>query len=184
MNTEGIHKENCRRLDILFRQKNDWLMSAAYNITKNRESAKELVAELYSYIAERGNPNIWYGRDEFNMVYLHSFLKTRFINQIKAGQKNVPLSEEWDDVDTPYNEELDTKIQTVYEAVVEEIMELQKTKMWSSARLAELYYFTPDMTLERLSKEIGISKSTSFLNVKKVKKHLKETIPNPFKMNS
>ena len=48
MKIEEIQKENNRRLDILYRVKNDWLMSAAYNITKNRELAKELVAELYS----------------------------------------------------------------------------------------------------------------------------------------
>ena len=60
MDIKDIQKENTRRLDILYRKKNDWLMSAAYNLTKNRELAKELVAELYLYIAERGNPNIWW----------------------------------------------------------------------------------------------------------------------------
>jgi len=42
-----------------------------------------------------------------------------------------------------------------------------------------MYHFS-DMTLETLSKEIGISKSTSFINVKKIKNHLKEKIDNPF----
>lgn len=184
MSAEEIHQENMRRLDILFRQKNDWLMSAAYNVTKNREKGKELVAELYSYIAEKGNPNIWYGADEFNMLYLHSFLKTRWINQIKAGKKWESLPEDWDGVDSEYDEDADNRVQKVYDEVVEEIHQLQKTKMWSSARLAELYYFTPDMTLERLSKEIGISKSTSFLNVRKIRKHIQLSKKNPFRNDS
>ena len=181
MKVEEIQKENNRRLDILFRKKNDWLMSAAYNITKDREAAEELVAELYSYIAERGNPNIWWGEDEYNMMYLHAFLKTRWINQIKQRDKNVRLSDSWDTVDEEYNVELDIKMQESYDAIVTEINELQRTKMWSSARLAELYFFTPDMTLDKLSKDIGISKSTSFLNIKKIKQHIRLTKENPFK---
>jgi DNA-directed RNA polymerase specialized sigma24 family protein len=181
MQVEEIQKENNRRLDILFRKKNDWLMASAYNITKDREAAEELVAELYSYVAERGNPNIWWGEDEYNMMYLYSFLKTRWINQIKQRDKNVRLSDNWDAVDTEYDEELDARIQKSYDDVVTEIQQLQRTKMWSSARLAELYFFTPDMTLDKLSKDIGISKSTSFLNIKKIKQYIKMTKENPFK---
>ena len=176
-----IQKENNRRLEILFRQKNDWLMASSYNITKDREAAEELVAELYSYIAERGNPNIWWGKDEYNMMYLYSFLKTRWINQIKQRDKNVQLPEKWDKVDEVYDEELDIKMQDCYDDIVNEINELQRTKMWSSAKLAELYFFTPDMTLDKLSKNIGISKSTSFLNIRKIKQHIRLTKNNPFK---
>jgi DNA-directed RNA polymerase specialized sigma24 family protein len=181
MTVVEIQKENNRRLDILFRKKNDWLMASAYNITKDREAAQELVAELYSYIAERGNPNIWWGEDEYNMMYLHAFLKTRWINRIKQRDKNVQLPEKWDKVDEVYDEDLDIRMQQSYDEIVTEINELQRTKMWSSARLAELYFFTPDMTLDKLSKDIGISKSTSFLNIKKIKQHIKLTKKNPFK---
>ena len=184
MKIEEIQKENNRRLDILYRVKNDWLMSAAYNITKNREMAKELVAELYSYIAERGNPNIWYGEDDFNMMYLHSFLRTRHINMVKSNGKVQTISDTYDVVDEEYNEELDNKVQRCYDDIVNEIQQLQRTKMWSSARLAELYFFSDEkMTLDKLSKNIGISKSTSFLNVKKIKQHIRLTKKNPFKNN-
>jgi DNA-binding transcriptional regulator GbsR (MarR family) len=182
MKIEEIQKENNRRLDILYRVKNDWLMSAAYNITKNREMAKELVAELYSYIAERGNPNIWYGVDDFNMMYLHSFLRTRHINMVKQNGKIQSLPDYYDEVDESYDEELDNRVQKCYEDIVNEIQQLQRTKMWSSARLAELYFFSDEkMTLDKLSKNIGISKSTTFLNVRKIKHHLKAVKNNPFK---
>jgi predicted DNA-binding protein YlxM (UPF0122 family) len=52
--------------------------------------------------------------------------------------------------------------------------------MWASARLAEIYLYS-DKTLEGVSNDIGVSKSTSYLHVKRIKKHLKETIQNPFK---
>lgn len=184
MSAEEIQKENNRRLDILYREKNDWLMASAYNITKDRDAASELVAELYLYVAEKGNPSIWWGTDEYNMMYLYSFLKTRWINAVKQNGKHQSLPDSWDDVDTPYNEELDRKIQKSYDEIVEEIQQLQKTKMWGSAKLAELYFFTPDMTFEKLSKDIGISKSTSFLNIRKVKRHIRLTKENPFRSDS
>jgi len=182
MTVEEIQYENNRRLDILYRTKNDWLMSAAYNITKNREMAKELVAELYSYVAERGNPNIWYGTDEMNMMYLHAFLRTRHINMVKGNSKLQSLPDYYDEIDEGYDEDNDRKIQQCYDDIVDEIQQLQKTRMWSSARLAELYFFGDEkMTLDKLSKDIGISKSTSFLNVKKIKQHIRLTKVNPFK---
>ena len=181
MNADAIQKENNRRLEILYRTKDEWLRKCAYNFCKSYEVSKELVSELYLYVAERGNPNIWYGVDEFNLMYLYSFLKTRWINQTKQNGKLTSLPDNWDTPDTQYDADLDKRIQQTYDEVVNEIMELQKTKMWSSARLAELYLLDETMTLDRLSKEIGISKSTSFLNVKKVKAHIKLTKRNPFR---
>ena len=181
MDAQSIQLENNRRLDILARTKHIWLLKSAYNFSKSRETARELVGELYLYIAERGNPNIWWGDDGFNMMYLHSFLKSRWINYIKAQNKLETISDTYDEVDTEYNEELDRCIQTTYDEIVDEIQQLQKTKMWSSARLAELYLFDDTMTLDKLSKVIGISKSTSYLNVRKVKQHIKATKKNPFR---
>jgi DNA-directed RNA polymerase specialized sigma24 family protein len=178
-NIEDIKKENNLRLEILYREKNDWLMSCAYNITKNRDIAEELVAELYLYVAERGNPSIWWG-NSFNLMYLHSFLKTRFINMVKQINKFDSISDTFDIQDEEYNKEFDIKIQNTYNAIVEDIENLKRTKMWSSAKLAEMYFFS-DLTLEGLAEEIGISKSTSFLNVRKIKTHIRKNHQNPFR---
>lgn len=175
----SIIEENKIRVDKLYKMSNDWLMSCAYNIAKDREVAEELVSELYLYILERPNPAIWY-KDTFNLLYLHSFLKSRFINLIKAGNKLTELSEEYEEEDVPYNEEFDKKIEAAYKEVLEELQNLKKTKMWASAQIAEMYLFS-EFTLEGLAKEIGISKSTSFLNTRKIKRHLRDTINNPFK---
>lgn len=89
----------------------------------------------------------------------------------KRENKKV-YPQKWRDVeDTPYDIESDINQQKLYEDVKKEIDRLQKTNMWSSAKIYELYAFG-DKTMEELSKEIGISKSTTFLNVKKVKQHL------------
>jgi len=45
-----------------------------------------------------------------------------------------------------------------------------------------LYWFSSD-TLESLSSKIGVSKSTTFLNVRKIREHLKNKLDNPFTNN-
>jgi hypothetical protein len=182
MNIEDIQKENNQRLEILHNQHMDWLMSIGYNITKNRELSRELISDLFLYLAEKGNPNLWY-LDSFNLMYCHSFIKSRFLNQLKTKGRTEGLPndiEEWDIPYIEYDYESDMKLETAYTEVQDEIRDLQKTKMWASARLAEIYLYS-DKTLEGVSNDIGVSKSTSYLHVKRIKKHLKETIQNPFK---
>ena len=85
--------------------------------------------------------------------------------------------------DTPeevYNVNNDIRLHSAYDMIKQELDTLKSTKMWTSAKLYELYAFS-ELTMEELSKEVGISKSTVFLNIKKVKQHLKILIDNPFK---
>jgi predicted transcriptional regulator len=44
-----------------------------------------------------------------------------------------------------------------------------------------MYAFDKEMTFEKLASELKLSKSTVYLNCKKVKKHLKDNLDNPFK---
>lgn len=172
--------ENNIRLEVLYNKHHKWLISCAFNITKNKEISNELVGELYLYLAERVNPSLWY-KDSFNLMYLHSFLRTRFLNKIKYANRLSTISPQYDTEDTPYDTDFDLRLDEAYEEVIDELKAMEYTKQWASSKLAQLYWFNEDFTLEKLSKEIKISKSTAFLNVKKVKKHLKETIKNPFK---
>ena len=59
---------------------------------------------------------------------------------------------------------------------------MKKKKGFASAMIYEHYWFSTN-TLDEVSKNIGISKSTTFLAVKKTKAHLKKVINNPFKQN-
>jgi DNA-directed RNA polymerase specialized sigma24 family protein len=114
-------------------------------------------------------------------MYLHAFIKSRFLNRIKVQKRNVALSDTYDTIEEEYDIDYDESIQHTYEAVFNELKKMEMTPQWASSKLAQLYFYTEDMTLEKLSKEIGICKSTGFLHVKKAKKHLKATINNPFK---
>lgn len=168
----SIEIEINRRLGVLYEKHNDWLNAVSYNLTNNKPVAEDLVQELYLYLAEKKNDKLFY-QDSFNLLYCHNFLRSRWINLVKRENKNV-YPEKWKDVeDTPYDTEGDINQQQLFEDIKKEIENLQKTNMWSSAKIYELYTFS-DKTMEELSNEIGISKSTTFLNVKKIKQHLKD----------
>ncbi len=85
-----------------------------------------------------------------------------------------------DRVDEEYDDTLDRRIDEEYDKIVNELKEMKTKKGWSSAFLFEMYYFS-DKTMDELAEEIGLSKSTVFLNTKKVKEHFRKTLNNPFR---
>lgn len=177
-----IEIENNRRLDTLFRESHNWLISVAFNLCKDKEVADELIQELYLYLAEKKNPSLWFGDSpgSFNLMYCHSFIRSRFFNKTKVDKRRADLDDDYDTIEEEYDVDKDERLETAYEDMVEELKRLEKTKLWAPSKLAQMYFFS-DKTLEGLSNDVGISKSTTFLHVKKIKKHIRATIPNPFK---
>jgi DNA-directed RNA polymerase specialized sigma24 family protein len=174
-----IQAENNKRLEVLFRKSHGWLSAVAFNLAKDKEVADELVGELYLYLGEKCNPALWY-LDSFNLMYAHAFLNSRFLNRIKAAKRNVPLSDSYDDVDTEYDVDSDEKVEDVYNKMVDELKRLEKTRLWAPSKIYQMYAFDSEMTFEKLASELKLSKSTVYLNCKKIKKHLKDNLENPF----
>jgi hypothetical protein len=76
--------------------------------------------------------------------------------------------------------EFDKKLEDAYNDMLNELKRLETTKLWASSKLAQMYLLDPQMTLEQLANNIKLSKSTVFLNTKKIRIHLKNTLNNPF----
>ena len=167
------------RLEVLYNKHHKWLMAAAKNISKDKEIAEDLVSELYIYLAEKKNEKVFYA-DSWNLIYCRSFLRTRFINGKKRDNKMSRLSESYDRVEEPYDEELDRRVDREYQRLIEEIGNLKRLPGWSAAMLFEMYFFS-DKSMDELAGDIGLSKSTVFLNTKRVKGHMKSVLKNPFK---
>ncbi len=174
-----IQSENNKRLETLFRNSHGWLSAVAFNLSKDKEVADELVGELYLYLAEKCNPALWY-LNSFNLMYCHAFLNSRFLNRIKAAKRNVPLSDSYDEVETEYDVDSDEKIDAVYNTMVDELKRLERTRLWAPSKIYQMYAFDSEMTFEKLASELKLSKSTVYLNCKKIKKHLKDNLQNPF----
>ena len=91
-------EDNKKRLEQLFKLHKDWLESAAINITKDKEEALDLLSELYIYLLEKGTPKIYY-EESFNLMYCHSFIKTRWLNRIKIKNRFQYKQVELEDAD-------------------------------------------------------------------------------------
>lgn len=173
-----MSNETIKRLEILHKNHYDWLYSCIFKISKSQRISEDLIQELYLYLSERDDEALYF-KDSFNLQYCRSFLLSRFYNLKKIENRFSEISSDYEKEDEPYNEEEDKKLQETYNEIVDEIQNMQRQKGWSSAKLAELYWFS-DMTFEQLASEIGISKSTAFLNVRKVKLKLQNKFKNPY----
>lgn len=172
-------KEHQKRLEVLFLKHHKWLSQCAYNISKDMDTADDLVGQLYIYLAEKVNPALYYA-DSFNLMYARSFLSSRFLNKTKRDKKVIYCEEyDTDEAVEEYDLQTDIAMENAYDNVLGELNHLKTTKLWSSARIYELYVFG-EYTLDGLAKELNLSKSTVFLAVKKIKGHLKKQIQNPF----
>lgn len=173
-------KELRKRMEVLHRNHYIWLIQSATNITRSREEAEDLVGDLMVYLIEKGNPTIYY-KDSFNLMYCYRFLQTRWVNKInkKNKLKVDELTYRMDIEDEVYPMEQDQKIMETFDEVQKELERLTKTRMWPKAKLFQLYY-TNDDTMIAVAEKIGISKSTTFISIKKIREHLKSIIQNPF----
>jgi len=180
MFTGSIDIECSRRLSNLYIESHTWLIREAKKITKNKEEAEDLVQELFEYLHTKQNPKLWWGSTSYNLFYCNKFLHSRFMNKVRKLNRTtyVDIMPDRED-DVPYDEERDLLLQRAHEQIVNELKQLSVTKQWPQAKIFELYWMTDD-TLDEVSNKIKISKSTTFLAVKKIRKYLKEVLDNPF----
>jgi hypothetical protein len=178
--TQSVEKECERRLVNLFNESHNWLLQSAKKVTKNREEAECLVSELYQYLHIKKNVKLWWGENSYNLLYCSKFLKCRYINKTKKLNRTTYVEDIWDtELDIPYDEEQDTAMQKAYDDVMVELKRLETTKLWPSAKIFSIYWMS-DKTLDEVARDIKISKSTTFLAVRKIRKYLEQVIDNPF----
>ena len=175
-------KENNRRLEILYKKHNEWLRQVSWNLCGDVDMVDDLVGELYLYLSEKGNEKIYY-QDSFNLGYCNSFLKSRFYNRIKVENRFSDYEVNENIPEEVYDTEFDKRLEDTYQEIKDLIKSKQKTNDWASAKIAELYYFGKGFTIEGLAEHIGVSKSTVFLHIKKIRKEINNKLQNPFEDN-
>lgn len=169
-----------KRLENFYNDSSVWLHQVSFNICKNREESEDLIADLWEYLIKKCNPKL-YWHNSYNRMYAMAFLKHRWINKVKKLNRVKYLGDiQYDDIVEEYNYELDAALETAHKEVMSEVKRLQRTRIWTSAKLFEMYWTNED-TLQELADKIGISKSTVFIGVKKIRMHLKNVINDPFK---
>lgn len=177
--TGSIAAECAQRLETLYRDSHTWLSQVSYNITKNREEAEDLVMELYEYLHKKQNQKLFY-LNSYNLMYCMAFLKHRWINKTKKLNR-IQYFEEItkDGPEEVYDVDRDLAMMKAHDEVMSEVKRLKNTKHFGPAMIYEIYW-TSDSTLQEVADKIGISKSTVFINIKKIRAHLKKMVNNPF----
>ena len=170
--------ETRERLNVLHRKHYSWLYSVGFKISKDKTITEDLIQELYLYLAERGDEKLYY-EDSYNLQYCRSFILSRFYNLVKYESRFSEFPAEYDEEHIEYDTTEDMKLEQSYQQLKNELDSLKKSPKWSSAMLFEMYHFE-NKTYDELAKDIKISKSTAFLNVRKVRHHLKKTLESPF----
>jgi RNA polymerase sigma factor (sigma-70 family) len=177
--TGSLQIQCSKRLETLFNDHHIWLVREAKKVSKSKEEAEDLVQELYEYLHTKCNIKLFWG-NSYNLFYCNKFLHSRYMNKTKKLNRRILVENVVDtQEDIEYDWEKDLQIQKAHESVMQELKALQQTKHWPQARIFEMYWCSDD-TLDEVSNKIGISKSTTFLAVKKIRKHLEEVINNPF----
>lgn len=177
--TGSIAMECNRRLETLYKDSYTWLLQVSYNITKSRIESEDLVGELFEYLHRKQNPKLFY-LNSYNLMYCMAYLKHRWINKTKKLNR-IDYWEEFNpnEADEVYDLDKDMAIMRAHEEVLNEIQRLKKTKHFAPAMIWEIYMSSDD-TLQEVADKIGISKSTTFIHIKKIRQHLKKIIQNPF----
>lgn len=170
--------ETTKRLDVLHRKHYSWLYSVGFKVSKDKIITEDLIQELYLYLAERNDEKLFY-EDSYNLQYCRSFILSRFYNLVKFEDRFSDLPENYDEEHIPYDLTEDNKLEKSYQQLKRELESLKHSPKWSSAMLFEMYWFD-NKTYDELARDIKISKSTAFLNVRKVKHYLKDSVENPF----
>jgi len=177
--TSSIQTECAIRLDQFYRTCNTWLLQVAYNICKSKEESEDLVQELYIYLHEKCNPKIFFA-DSYNKMYAMSFLKHRWLNKTtKLNRTKYIGFVENDEPLQEYDTQKDLDVMKAYDDVRNELQNLKKTKQFASAMIYEDYWYS-DKTLNEVADSIGISKSTTFIHIRKMRSHMKDILDNPF----
>lgn len=168
------------RLENLYKESHIWLLQAATNITKHSENAEDLVMDLYVYLGKKKNPNIFWGHS-YNLMYCHRTLKTRWINKLDKMHRITyeDNMRKYDCEEGEYDMDRDIELMQTYDKVIDELTKLKGTKMFAQASIYEMYWMSDDKMMD-VADKIGISKSTTFNAIKKIKTYLSQTIENPF----
>jgi DNA-directed RNA polymerase specialized sigma24 family protein len=169
--------EHQKRVSNLYKQSHNKLIKYAYKLTSNMVEAEELVSNLYEYLLVKQNDKLFWGENTYNILYCNRFIYSRFINSKTRGPQYQSLSD-IEIEDDEYDDELDYAVMELHNEILNELKQLERTKMWASAKIFGLYVMS-DKSLQKVADDIGISKSTTFLAVKKIRNHLKEKFGHP-----
>jgi RNA polymerase sigma-70 factor (ECF subfamily) len=155
-----------------YKKHHTWLSQVAYNFTKSKDKAEELIQELYLKMMEMPNiKKIMYNND-VNLFYLYKILRSIYLNGLKKQTNHLPIDD--DLVNLPadsYSYEADNNFEQML-ALTNEALD---TEYWFGKELLRVY-IEENHSIQSLHNATGISNSTIWTQLQKTKKYVREYV--------
>lgn len=138
-------------LELLAKRNDEWIRMAM-SFGADRDSAKDLVQDMYlrMYKYVENPERIMYNEDEVNTYFVFVVLRNLFI----SSQKSMSF-EQLEEIDGEM-EEPNYDSENAYNRLLDELWEEVESWHWYDTKLFKLYHNT-DMTIKRISEETKIS---------------------------
>ena len=149
-----------------------WLLGVCYNLTGDINSAEDLVQEVYiKLLSLKDIERIRFGETDLNTYFVYRIAKNHYINQNKA-QKETYKEEIEDFTYDSINETFEELNEALMSKLNKELDEMEKDNtLWFDSMLLRTY-IGESHSMQSLAKHTGISVSTIFTSLKRIKTHL------------
>ena len=164
--------DNSQLVDHTYRKHNQWLTQCAYNFTKSKDKANDLVQDLYLKLMELSDvKKIMYNND-VNLFYLYKMLRSIYLNGNKKSTSTLPIDDDLLNIQADeYSYEADNDFEKQLALANEALDELH----WFDAKLLRVY-LEDNHSIQSLHDATGISNSTIWTSMKKTKAYVREHI--------
>jgi DNA-directed RNA polymerase specialized sigma24 family protein len=148
------------------------LIQCAYNLTKSKDNAQELVQDLYLKMMEiKDIEKIMYNND-VNLFYLYKMLRSIHLNGIKKQTNYLPID---DDLLNKPADSYDYVADNDFERALKLTNEALDGMYWFDSKLLRVY-LEESHSIQSLHDATGISNSTIWTSMKKTKQYVREYI--------
>ena len=163
---------NSQLVDHSYRKHNTWLLQVAYNLTKSKDNAQELVQELYLKMMEIKDVNKIMYNNDVNLFYLYKMLRSIYLNGIKKQTNHLPID---DDLLNKPADSYDYVADNDFERALELTNEALDGMYWFDSKLLRVY-LEENHSIQSLHDATGISNSTIWTSMKKTKQYVRDYI--------
>jgi len=163
---------NSELVEHTYHKHNTWLYQVSYNFTSDKDSAEELVQELYLKMMEIKDINKIMFKEDVNLFYLYKMLRSIYLNGIKRSKPSLPLDDEIYELPA---DSYDYGADNAFEQMVQLTNEALDTEYWFGKELLRVY-IEENHSIQSLHNATGISNSTIWTQLQKTKKYVREYV--------
>lgn len=167
-----------RELELLSKKHKKWI-SLVESLGCNKAYAEDVVQEAYIKIYEylQKGVNIDYGDDDVNDFYMYMTLRSIFINSTKKKTLDIQNFQDTDSLNNTLrkikDEYSDLEMEGAYTRLINKIF--TEVNSWDFYhRNMFIAYFTSGLSLDRLSEETEIGRSSLYNSIRKYREVIQD----------